>query len=217
MGDGAALEARLMAGARELGVVLDAEQRGQLLRFIGMLARWSTVYNLSAIRGHGPILQQHVLDCLAVLPPMVRWAGGRAIRVLDVGSGAGLPGLVIAVARPDWRVTTVDAVAKKAAFVRQAAGELQLGNLEAIHGRAESLPALPAFDLITCRALSALGEFTAASRHCLSEQGVWAAMKGVDPAEEVASLRPGTSVFHVEPLRVPGLDAARCLVWIRPN
>lgn len=211
------LEQRLVAGAQDLGVTLSAEQRTHLLRFVGLLNRWNSAYNLSAIRGPEAIVQQHVLDCLAVVPPMVRWAAGRVIRVVDVGSGAGLPGLVIAVARPDWSVTTIDAVAKKAAFVRQAAGELDLRNLTVVHGRAESLPAQPPFDLITCRALATIGEFTAATRHCLKEQGVWVAMKGNYPTDELANLRHGTTVFHVEPLRVPGMDAARCLVWIRPN
>lgn len=211
------LEQRLVAAAHDLGVALGAEQRAQLLQFVGLLDRWSSVYNLSAIRGAEAILQQHVLDSLAVVPAMLRWAAGRTIRVLDVGSGAGLPGLVIAVARPDWSVTTIDAVAKKVAFVRQAAGELGMSNLTAVHGRAESLPGEPPFDLITCRAFATIGEFTAATRHCLKVQGVWAAMKGANPTDELENLRPGTTVFHVEPLRVPGLNAARCLVWIRPN
>lgn len=212
-----ALEARLTAGAQELGVVLGAGQRMQLLRFVDLLDRWRAVYNLSGIRGPESILQQHVLDCLAVVTPMARWAAGRLIRVLDVGSGAGLPGLVIAVARPDWRVTTVDAVSKKAAFVRQAAGELGLANLEVVHGRVEALGSTRAFDLITCRAFATLNEFTTATRYNLDMHGAWVAMKGIRPDEELAHLPAGTRLFHVEQLRVPGLDAARCLVWIRPN
>ena len=211
------LEARLIAGAHDLGLTLSPQQCTRLLQYIDLLDRWSAIYNLSAIRGPEAILQQHILDCLAAVPSMARWAAGRAIRVLDVGSGAGLPGLVIAVVRSDWSVTTIDAVAKKVAFVRQATGELGVANLKAVHGRVESSPAHPGFDLIICRALATIGDFTASSAHCLREHGNWVAMKGVFPAKEVAGLRSGTEVFHVEPLHVPGLDAARCLVWIRPN
>lgn len=211
------LERRLIAGANDLGLTLTAQQCAQLLQYIDLLDRWSAIYNLSAIRGPEAILRQHILDCLAAVPSMIRWAAGRAIRVLDVGSGAGLPGLVVAVVKSDWSVTTIDAVAKKAAFVRQAAGELGLANLNAVHGRVESLPAHPGFDLITCRALATVGEFTMSSAHCLREHGIWVAMKGVFPTTELAGLRSGITVFHVEPLHVPGLDAARCLVWIRPN
>lgn len=211
------LAGRLISGAHDLGLPLSAQQCAQLLQYVDLLNRWSATYNLSAIRGPEAILQQHILDCLAIVLPMARWAAGRAIRVLDVGSGAGLPGLVIAVIRSDWAVVTIDAVAKKVAFVRQAAGELGLTNLEAVHGRVEALPAQPGFDLITCRALATVGEFTTASAHCLRGNGCWVAMKGAHPTKELAGLPSGTAVFHVEPLHVPGLHAARCLVWIRPN
>jgi len=211
------LEGRLIAGAQDLGLTLSPQQCTRLLQYIDLLDRWSAVYNLSAIRGPGAILQQHILDCLAAVPSMARWAAGRAIRVLDVGSGAGLPGLVIAAVKSDWSVTTIDAVAKKVAFVRQAAGELGVANLKALHGRVEALPAQPGFDLIICRALATLGEFTASSAHCLREHGNWVAMKGVCPTKELVGLPTAVAVFHVEPLHVPGVDAARCLVWIRPN
>lgn len=203
--------------ARRLGVSLDDRQVGQLLRFVRLLERWGTVYNLSAVRGEGAILQLHVLDSLAAVAPLARWAGGRPLEILDAGSGAGLPGAVLAVARSDWVVTTVDAVAKKVAFVRQVAAELELGNLRPLHGRVEALPAEARFDVVISRAFAPLAEFVAATNDRLKTGGVWVAMKGLRADQEIAAL-PGTvAVFHVEPLQVPRLDAARCLVWIRPH
>ena len=137
------------------------------------------------------------------------------MRVLDVGSGAGLPGVVLALARPDWSVCCVDAVAKKASFVRQVAGELKLANLQSRHARVESL-AEGAFDLIVSRAFASLRDFSQLTRNQLAADGCWCAMKGVVPDDEIAALPPDVEVFHVEPLVVPALDAQRCLVWMRP-
>lgn len=212
-----AREARLHEQAQQLGVVLDDRQIGLLLRFAGLLKDWSAVHNLSAIRAEDGILTGHVLDSLAAVAPLARWAAGRSLRVLDVGSGAGLPGVVLAVARPDWSITTVDAVAKKAAFVRQVAGELGLDNLMPLHARVEALPPDARFDVVISRAFAGLGDFVAATRGRLAPRGVWLAMKGLRPDREMASLPATVKVFHVEPIRVPGLQAARCLVWIRPN
>jgi 16S rRNA (guanine527-N7)-methyltransferase len=135
-------------------------------------------------------------------------------RLLDVGSGAGLPGAVLAIMQPTLHVTCIDAVAKKAGFIRQAAGELAITNLSAEHARVEEWKAAP-FDVVTSRAFASLSDFTALTRHLLSEGGVWLAMKGRVPDDEVAALPPTVVMFHVEPLRVPGLDAQRCIVWMR--
>lgn len=208
---------RLSEAARDLEVDLTSRQQAMLLQYMHLLDRWSKTYNLSAIRGDESILTHHVLDSLAIMPALARWAGGRIIRALDVGSGAGLPGVVMAIARADWFITTVDSVGKKAAFVRQAAGELGLSNLVSLHGRVERMPAVAAFDLIVSRAFATLTEFTELTERRLASGGVWVAMKGRPPHDEIAKLPGHRSVFHVEQLVVPGLGAQRCLVWIRPN
>lgn len=210
------LAGRLDAATRELGVALDAAQQASLLQYARLLDRWSATYNLSAIRGQDAILIHHLLDCLAIVPALQRWAGNRAIRVLDVGSGAGLPGVVLAIARAHWSITTIDAVGKKVAFVRQAAGELRLANLLPLHGRVERLPGSTGFDLIVSRAFASLSEFTDKTKERVAQGGVWVAMKARRPQDEIAELSSSLEVFHVEPLIVPGLDAERCLAWIRP-
>ena len=163
---------------------------------------------------------QHLADCLAVIAPLRRALGknseNHAPRILDVGSGGGLPGVVLAIVEPAWDVSCVDAVGKKAAFIRQAAGELALPNLHALHARVEALPGLP-FDVITSRAFASLPDFTRLTRPLLAPGGMWLAMKGRRPADELAALPADMDVFHVEPLTVPGLDAERCLVWMRPR
>jgi 16S rRNA (guanine527-N7)-methyltransferase len=158
---------------------------------------------------------QHLADCLAVVEPLRRQLGrGKPARVLDVGSGGGLPGVVLAMAEPAWEVTCVDAVGKKAAFVRQVAGDLALPNLHAVHARVETLDA-PPFNLITARAFASLADFTRLTRALLAPGGLWMAMKGKRPEDELVELPPDVMVFHVEPLNVPGLPAERCLVWMR--
>ena len=208
------LLAGLMAGAQELGLDLQPEQSSRLLKYLALLSQWGRVYNLTAIRNPEEGLTQHLLDCLAVIPPLRRQcpAGGR---LLDVGSGAGLPGLVIATLCPEWQVTCVDTVAKKMAFVQQAAGQLGLTGFSAVHARVESLTG--PFEVITARAFAALPDLVTWSERALAPTGVWMAMKGRDPEDERAGLPPHVDVFHVEPLRVPGLQAERCLVWMRPQ
>ncbi len=208
------LLAALEAGAQELGLDLQPEQSSRLLKYLALLSQWGRVYNLTAIRNPEEGLTQHLLDCLAVIPPLRRQcpAGGR---LLDVGSGAGLPGLVIATLCPEWQVTCVDTVAKKMAFVQQAAGQLGLTGFSAVHARVESLTG--PFEVITARAFAALPDLVAWSGKALAPAGVWMAMKGRDPLDERAALPPHVDVFHVEPLRVPGLQAERCLVWMRPQ
>lgn len=184
-------------------------------RYLDLLVKWNTAYNLTSVRDPGQMRVQHVADCLAVVEPLRRQLGqAKSARILDVGSGGGLPGVVLAIAETDWDVTCVDSVAKKAAFIRQVAGELALPNLHALHARVQALRVEP-FDVITSRAFASLAEFTQSTGKLLAPGGVWMAMKGKNPADELAALPLGVTAFHVEPLRVLGLDAERCLVWMR--
>jgi 16S rRNA (guanine527-N7)-methyltransferase len=168
------------------------------------------------VRDRPGIVRQHLLDSLAILPALRRHAASLAAApsVLDVGSGAGLPGLVLAIAEPAWAVTCVDTVAKKAGFIRQAIAELGLARASARHARVEQLPA-GQWSVIVSRAFASLHDFVALSGAALAPGGSWLAMKGRDPDDEIAALPPEVEVFHVERLQVPGLDAARCLVWMR--
>jgi 16S rRNA (guanine527-N7)-methyltransferase len=161
------------------------------------------------------MLVQHLLDSLAVVGPL-RGQVGEGSSVLDVGSGAGLPGVVLAIASPGLRISCVDAVDKKSSFVRQVAAELGLDNLEALHARVESL-APRRWELITSRAFASLTRFCELTRPLLSDGGRWMAMKGQRPVEEIDALPATIEMFHVEPLQVPRLDAERCLVWMRPK
>jgi 16S rRNA (guanine527-N7)-methyltransferase len=196
---------------------LSADIDPRLNTYLALLAKWNAAYNLTAVRDPAQMRVQHLADCLAVVAPLRRQLGPRAqARILDVGSGGGLPGIVLAAAEPGWDVTCVDAVGKKAAFVRQVAGELALPNLHAEHARVEALQA-PPFDVITARAFAALPDFVRLTRPLLAPDGVWLAMKGKRPDDEIAALPGNVEVFHVEPLIVPGLDADRCLIWMRPR
>ena len=206
---------RLAEGATALGLNLAAAQHAQLLAYLDLLAKWNKVYNLTAVRDPAEMLTHHLLDSLAVIAPLVRHTQGGAARVLDVGSGGGLPGVVIAICCPEMSVACVDAVAKKAAFVQQAAGVLGLSNLRGMHARVESIT--EPYDVITSRAFATLADFTQWSAGSLGEDGVWMAMKGKHPTDEMAGLPPSVAVFHVEQLTVPGLDAERCLIWMRPT
>ncbi|HOP89552.1 MAG TPA: 16S rRNA (guanine(527)-N(7))-methyltransferase RsmG [Ottowia sp.] len=205
---------RLAEGATALGLNLSAAQHAQLLAYLDLLAKWNKVYNLTAVRDPAEMLTHHLLDSLAVIAPLVRHTQGGAARVLDVGSGGGLPGVVIAICCPEMSVACVDAVAKKAAFVQQAAGVLGLSNLRGVHARVESIT--EPYDVITSRAFATLADFTQWSAGSLGEDGVWMAMKGKHPTDEMAGLPPSVAVFHVEQLTVPGLNAERCLIWMRP-
>lgn len=206
---------RLQAGAQALGLGLSAAQLDALLAYVDLLAKWNRVYNLTAVREPAEMLTQHLLDSLSVIAPLRRHTGGRAVRLLDVGSGGGLPGVVIALCCPEIEVACVDAVAKKAAFIQQAAGTLHAPNLRGLHARVQDVG--ERFDVIASRAFASLSDFTAWSVGALAESGVWMAMKGRHPADEIAALPRAVEVFHVEPLAVPGLDAERCLIWLRPS
>jgi 16S rRNA (guanine527-N7)-methyltransferase len=151
---------------------------------------------------------------------LLQQVGDRPVKLLDVGSGGGLPGVVIAIACPPIDVTCVDTVAKKAAFIQQAAATLKLPNLRGLHARVESLNALSGqgFDVVCSRAFASLVDFTNWSQAALNPGGLWMAMKGKHPGDELATLAseaPSVDVFHVEQLQVPGLDAERCIVWMR--
>lgn len=210
-----ALRPALAAVCGELGLSVDDATLDRLLAYLALLQRWNGTYNLTAVREPAEMLTQHLADCLAVVGPLRRHLGpGSMRRLLDVGSGGGLPGVVLALLEPGWSVTCVDTVGKKAAFVRQVGVELGLRNLSAEHARVESLKR-PPFDLITSRAFASLGDFVSLTRHLLGPDAVWAAMKGKTPEAELTALPSDIAVFHVEPLRVPGLDAERCIVWMR--
>ena len=211
--------AQLAAAASTLGLNLSSATLQRLMEYLGLLQRWNKVYNLTALRGPDEMLSHHLIDCLAALPALRRQVASLEsgpVRILDVGSGGGLPGVVFAVVQPDWQVSCVDTVAKKSSFIRQVTAELRLGNLRGLHSRVENLdPDDDRYSVIASRAFASLADFTALSLHLLADQGVWMAMKGRDPQDEQAQLAPGVQVFHVEQLQVPGLDAQRCLVWMR--
>ena len=216
------LTERLRAGAQALALELSDVQLAQLLEFLALLQKWNKVYNLTAVRDPQEMMTHHLLDSLAAVAPLRRHAaalgqGGAvaAVKLLDVGSGGGLPGVVFAICCPDVDVSCVDTVGKKAAFIQQAAVALKLRNLHGVHARVETLTT--PFDLISCRAFASLPDFVTWSRSALAApHGVWLAMKGKHPEDEIAALPADVAVFHVEQLTVPGLDAERCIVWMKP-
>jgi len=202
----------LREGAAKLGLSLDDRQCERLLAYGALILKWNKVYNLTALRDPASVLTHHLLDSLSVIGPLAREWPGRAA-LLDVGAGAGLPGVVIAILREDITVTCLDAVAKKAAFVQQVAAELGLSNLRGLHARVESLAG--GFELISSRAFASLPDFFEGSKHLLAPGGRWLAMKGKVPSDELSQVPAEIEVFHVEQLRVPGLEADRCIVWAR--
>lgn len=203
----------LKSGAAELGLELSEDQFEQLLGYLALIQKWNKVYNLTAVRDPQDMLTHHLLDSLTAVAPLLRHTRGQAARVLDVGSGGGLPGIVLAICRPELDVGCVDTVGKKAAFIQQVAATLKLPNLSGIHARVETLTG--PFDVICCRAFASLPDFVNGSRGALAEQGVWMAMKAKHPQAEIDALPADVQVFHVEPLEVPGLDVERCMVWMR--
>jgi 16S rRNA (guanine527-N7)-methyltransferase len=203
----------LRAGIEALGLDLSAEKQQRLLDYMALIQKWNKVYNLTALRDPADMLSHHLLDSLTAIAPLMRHTQGCAIRVLDVGSGGGLPGVVLAICMPELDVSCVDTVAKKAAFVQQVAVSLKLPNLRGIHARVESLT--DPYQVICSRAFASLPDFVTWSRSALAEGGVWMAMKGKHPQEEINALPEDVKVFHVEPLTVPGLDVERCMVWMR--
>lgn len=207
--DRAALAAPLEEGIRALGLDLDAGQREKLLDYLGLLVKWNAVYNLTAVRDPRQMVTQHLLDSLSVVPHFAA-----AKNVLDVGAGGGLPGLVLAIARPDLRIAMVDTVHKKTAFLTQVKAQLGLSNVTVHTMRVEELRADPLFDVITSRAFAELADFVTWSNHLLAAGGRYLAMKGVRPDDEIARLPAGWTVRAIVPLQVPGLDAQRHLIEI---
>jgi 16S rRNA (guanine527-N7)-methyltransferase len=228
----------LQKGLVGLGLSLTESQQAQLLAYMDLIGKWTKVYNLTAVRDANEMLTHHLLDSLAVVAPLRRelaelslpradsvagLVGGEGqgaakaaqtqYSLLDVGSGAGLPGIVIAITCPEVSVTCVDTVAKKAAFIQQVAATLKLPNLKGLHARVESLT--QPYDVVCSRAFASLVDFTTWSKSALASHGVWMAMKGKHPDQELAMLPESVKVFHVEQLQVPGLDADRCIVWMR--
>jgi 16S rRNA (guanine527-N7)-methyltransferase len=205
----------LSAGVRALGLDLGLDQQQRLLDYVALIQKWNKVYNLTALRDPADMLTHHLLDSLTAVVPLTRYTQGRAVRLLDVGSGGGLPGVVLAICMPELEVTCVDTVAKKAAFVQQVAASLKLPNLRGLHARVESLT--DPYGVICSRAFASLPDFVTWSRSALAEDGVWMAMKGKHPQEEIDALPADVRVFHVEPLTVPGLAVERCMVWMKPE
>ncbi len=204
------VEARLAAGIAALGLDLPPDGEARLLAYLALLDKWNRVYNLTAVREPERMVSHHLLDSLAAVP----YFTGPA--VLDVGSGGGLPGIPLAIARPDLQVTLIDSIAKKTAFLLQAKAELGLVNLAVATGRVEDFRPQSGFDDITSRAFSDLREFVNLTRHLLKPGGRWLAMKGLYPNEEVAQLPPGVKVSADHALAVPGLDASRHMIVLEP-
>jgi len=213
----------LTQSAAAMGVSLSETQTLALLGYMALIQKWNKVYNLTAVRDASAMLTHHLLDSLAVIAPLREQLRAeqvlgedvaKRVRLLDVGSGAGLPGVVIAIMCPGIQVDCVDTVAKKASFIQQVAVTLRLPNLRGIHARVESLT--DKYQVVSSRAFASLVDFTSWSVNALAEQGVWMGMKGKHPADEMAALPASVAVFHVEQLDVPGLGAERCIVWMRP-
>ena len=211
------LKLALAEGISALGLSLGQEAQKQLLDYMALIQKWNKVYNLTALRDPQEILTHHLLDSLSAIGPLMQQTRSLdgAFSFLDVGSGGGLPGVVIAICCPGVKVTCVDAVSKKAAFVQQVAASLKLGNLKGIHARVETLSG--PFDVIGSRAFASLPDFVNWSFGALADGGVWMAMKGKLPEEEMSALPSMAEVFHVEQLLVPGLNAERCMVWMKKS
>lgn len=199
------LAEELQRGIAQLGITLGADAQRKLLDYLALLRKWNKAYNLTAIRDPQQMVSNHLLDSLAVMPHL--WEG----RWLDVGCGAGLPGLVLAVAQPGWQFALLDSNGKKTSFVQQAIIELGLKNVSVHCARVEEWQPAERFDGIISRAFSELGDFLRSSRHLMAPHGRWVAMKGA-PQRELAGVPDGCRVERVIPLQVPGLHAARSLV-----
>lgn len=203
------IEKVLTAGIAELELDLNPQQHTQLLDYLALLFKWNSVYNLTSVRDPMQMVTHHLLDSLAAVP-----AFASAKRVLDVGAGGGLPGIVLAIARPDMQVALIDTVHKKTAFLTQVKAELGLANVTVHTMRVEQLRVAQPFDVITSRAFADLSDFVNWSGHLLEEGGQFIALKGTAPAEEQERLPAPWKVTKLQPLTVPGLDAERHLVSI---
>lgn len=204
----------LEEGIAQLRLGLNTEQHAQLFKYGQLIQKWNRVYNLTAIRNNRELVTHHLLDSLAVLPE-ISFALQATPKpgILDVGAGAGLPGLVLAIAQPNWHVTLIDTVQKKAAFMQQAIASLGLKNAQAVHGRVEEFQPETSFDLICSRAFSSISNFIALSQHALVEGGQFAALKG--RVEVDSDIPTGWRVEALHPIEVPFLDEARHLFMIK--
>ena len=200
------LETRLVAGAKALGIALEPRQAAAFMTLIAELADWNTRFNLTAITVPADIVDKHLLDSLAVQPYL------RGLRVADIGTGAGFPGLPLAIVNPQRRFTLVESTGKKAAFLRHVVDRLKLSNVEVVQGRSEAMHPPRPFDSVIARALGSLSEFLRVSGHLAGRNGRLLAMKGRPPVDELEALPAGWKAVGVHPIRVPGLDAERCLV-----
>ena len=203
------LETQLAQGVAALGLQLPMGAQARLLNYIALLQKWNRVHNLTAVREPRKMVSYHLLDCLAVLPHLEAGA------LLDVGSGAGFPGIPLAIARPASKVTLLDSNHKKAAFLRQAVIELDIGNAEVVCERANDWRSAQGMDVVISRAFADLPEFASVAGRLLAPHGTLAAMKGLYPYEEIEQLPPNYKVQQVIPLTVPGLKAQRHLVLIK--
>jgi len=192
-------------------VPLAADDRQRLLTFVHLLAKWNAAYNLTAVRDPQEMIARHLLDSLVLLPYL------HGARVLDIGTGPGLPGIPLALARPDIAFTLLDANAKKTRFVTQAVGELGLKNVEVVQARVENYRPEQKFDTLVARAFSSIAELLKSAQHLCAPGGRFLAMKGVYPEEELAAIPAEFAVSEVAALKVPGLDAARHLVVVTPR
>jgi 16S rRNA (guanine527-N7)-methyltransferase len=207
------LAEQIDAGAGALQIELSPTQVAGFVAYLRLIERWNATYNLTAVRDPAKMITHHLLDCLAAAAALLRHRDRRTVRtIVDVGSGAGLPGLVLASVLPESRVTCVDSVGKKAAFITQAAAAAGLANARALHRRVESLEGR--YDIVASRAFASLAGFVRATRHLVADNGEWMAMKARDPADEVGVLKGVTTTLEL--LQVPGLAAERCIVWMRP-
>ena len=207
-------DADLAAGIATLGLALRVPQREKLTAYLALLAKWNRTYNLTAIREPRRMVTHHLLDALAVVPHLPASAG---LRILDVGSGGGVPGIPLAIARPDAHVVMIDSNQKKAAFLMQAAIELGLPNAESHAVRVEDYAPAALFDVVISRAFSDLTRFAAVAARHVAAHGKMFAMKGVHPDEELALLPPAFVVLAKQTLVVPGLDATRHLIILQPG
>ena len=204
------IEQSILEGSERLGIPLPAEAVARLGAYLTLLERWNRAYNLTAVRDPEARVVRHVLDSLSILP----WLEGP--RVLDVGSGAGLPGIPLAIARPEQGFCLLDSNGKRTRFLTQVAAELRLGNVAVVRGRVEDYRPEILFDSVVSRAFSTLADMVADAGRLCAPEGRLLAMKGVFPDDELARLPPGFVVVGVYPLRVPSLDAERHLVHLAP-
>ena len=208
------MTAALVAGLSALELNADIAARAKLSQYMALLDKWNRTHNLTAIRDPEQMVTHHLLDSLAVLGYLPKQA---RLRVLDIGSGGGLPGIPLAIARQDWRVVLLDSNHKKAAFLRQAAIELELVNVEVCAVRVQDYVAEVLFDVVISRAFSDLATFAEVARRLVGRGGRLVAMKGLFPHEELQQLPPDILVAEVPAVRVPGLDVQRHLVIMEPR